>query len=234
MTRPPLEEVEGELRLHPVAGSGIRNLADQARERLEELIVTLQLTPGSLWLEADLCEKLDIGRTPVREALQRLQREHLVEVIPRVGIRISEINVENQLLLLEVRRELERLVSVSAARRATDQERAQCLAMAKTLLGMVDSELVDFLRYHYRVKHFVTEMARNPYLSRMLLPLHAISRRFYYLHHRRTQDVPVAGKYHARVLRAVSEGDEEAAAKASDRLMDYTVRITRKVIDDGR
>jgi len=206
------------------------NLADQALVQLEELIVTLELAPGTAWSEADLCQRLQIGRTPVREALQRLENEHLVEIVPRFGIRIVETNVEDQLLLLEVRRELERLVATRAARRATEDERAQCYKMADELIAMLERGVVEFLRYHYRVKRYVTSIARNHYAERALLPFHAISRRFYYLHYLHTRDMPLAAENHARVLRAVAKGDEAAAAVASDGLMDYAVEITRAVI----
>lgn len=206
------------------------DLADQALTQLEELIVTLKLAPGTLWSEADLCERLHIGRTPVREALQRLQNEHLVAIIPRHGVRIVATNVEDQLLLLEVRRELERLVATRAARRGTEAEREQCFKMADTLVAKLEHGVVEFLRYHYQVKRFITEMARNPYAARAILPFHAISRRFYYLHHLHTKDMPLAAEHHVRVIRAVAQSDETAAAAASDALMDYAVAITRAVI----
>ena len=84
-----------------------RSLSDQAYEGLEEMIVTLRLEAGAVLSEAELSEKLGIGRTPIREALQRLAREGLVLILPRKGILVSEINPGKQLLLLEVRRELE-------------------------------------------------------------------------------------------------------------------------------
>ncbi|RBH48293.1 GntR family transcriptional regulator, partial [Pseudomonas sp. MWU13-2860] len=61
-------------------------LAEQAHQKLEELIVTLELALGSVWSEASLAEKLNTGRTPVREALQRFAASHLVQVVPRHGI----------------------------------------------------------------------------------------------------------------------------------------------------
>ena len=66
---------------HPQPGvpsAPLQGLSDQARTRLEEMIVSLELPPGSIWSEADLSAKLGIGRTPVREALQRLESDHLV------------------------------------------------------------------------------------------------------------------------------------------------------------
>ena len=79
------------------------SLTDRAYGALEELIVTLKLPPGSAVSEAELSERLRIGRTPIREALQRLARERLVTILPRRGIIVSEINMRSQLRLLEVR-----------------------------------------------------------------------------------------------------------------------------------
>src|SRR4051812_45652653 len=101
------------------------SLTEKAYRQVEELIVTLQIAPGTVVSEAQLSERLEIGRTPIREALQRLARERLVVVLPRRGIMVSEINVRTQLRLLEVRRELERLIARQAARRASDPQRAE-------------------------------------------------------------------------------------------------------------
>src|SRR5687767_1581994 len=81
------------------------SLTDRAYTEIEELIVTLQLAPGSVLSEQMLSERLAIGRTPIREALQRLAREGLVMILPRRGVMVSAIDVKSQLRLLEVRRE---------------------------------------------------------------------------------------------------------------------------------
>src|ERR1035437_6046801 len=112
------------------AGEAGISLTDRAYSHLEEMIVTLQLPPGSAVSETALSQRLGIGRTPIREALQRLARERLVTILPRRGIIVSEINVKSQLRLLEVRRKVERLGAKSAARRATPEERARFLELA--------------------------------------------------------------------------------------------------------
>ena len=88
-------------------------LTDRAYRELEEMIVTLQLLPGTVLSEQALALRLKIGRTPIREALQRLARDGLVVIMPRRGIMVSEINLKLHLRLLEVRRELERLMASS-------------------------------------------------------------------------------------------------------------------------
>jgi DNA-binding GntR family transcriptional regulator len=106
----------------------------QAYRRLEEKIVTMALAPGTLLSESELAAQLGLGRTPVREALQRLATEHLVEIMPRRGIRVSVIDIRQQLRLLEVRRELEKLNAALAAGRASDDNRQQFRALAQNMV----------------------------------------------------------------------------------------------------
>src|SRR5690242_3930092 len=98
------------------------SLTERAYRELEERIVTLQLPPGTVVSEGSLSDKLGIGRTPIREALQRLARERLVVIMPRRGIVVAEENIKTQLRLIELRREIERLLAGLAARRATPEQ----------------------------------------------------------------------------------------------------------------
>lgn len=94
-----------------------QSLTDQAYAALEEDVVTLALEPGQVLSESARATSPGIGRTPVREALQRLAREGLIMVLPRRGIMVSHIDVRKQLELLRVRRELERLIAELSAQR---------------------------------------------------------------------------------------------------------------------
>src|ERR1700722_8974898 len=109
-------------------------LTDRAYRKLEEMIVTLQLSAGTVLSEQVLAVRLKIGRTPIREALQRLARDGLVVIMPRRGIMVSEINLRLQLRLLEVRRELERLMASLAAERASPEERQEFAEVADAML----------------------------------------------------------------------------------------------------
>ncbi len=166
----------------------------------------------------------------MREALQRLETEYLVKILPRLGVQITEINVTQQLLLLEVRRVLERLIAQNAARRATPEEREQLLRMADTLEAMVDADVLKFLRYHYEIKRYIAQCARNPFAANAIAPSHAMSRRFYFLHYRHAHDLPVAAKHHADVIRAIALGEEARAGSAADALMDYVEQLTRATV----
>ncbi|MGA7323119.1 MAG: GntR family transcriptional regulator [Rhodomicrobium sp.] len=212
--------------------SGELRLGDKAYATLEELIVTGQLAPGSLWSEAALSEKTGIGRTPVREALQRLSADHLVLLMRRYGIKITEIDVPKQLLVLETRRELERLVSVCAARRASDEERKLILDQARALKSVGrKKDVIGYLRHHFAAKKYAAACSRNPFAARALSPLHALSRRFYFFHRESFGNLPELGELHANLAEAIGMGKADDAANASDRMMDYAFAFTREIFD---
>jgi DNA-binding GntR family transcriptional regulator len=207
------------------------SLTDQAYSRLEELIVTLQLTPGEVVSEATLAERLRIGRTPIREALHRLARERLVIILPRRGIIVSEINVGAQLRLLEVRREIERLIARSAAERASAAERTQFQALAKAFeaAARTDDETA-FMRTDRAFNDLSLVAARNEYATGAMTLMHSLSRRFWFIHYRQAADMALAAKLHAAVARAIAKGNGIAAATASDRLVDYIEAFTRSTV----
>ena len=83
------------------------SLADQAYYRIRDLIVSLELAPGSIVSERELMERLGLGRTPIREALRTLANERLVEIFPRRGVLVAGVNAGDLAGLSEVRRLLE-------------------------------------------------------------------------------------------------------------------------------
>ncbi|TCW85127.1 GntR family transcriptional regulator [Burkholderia sp. SRS-46] len=204
------------------------SLAEQAHQKLEELIVTLELAPGSVWSEASLADKLNTGRTPVREAAQRLAASHLLQIVPRHGIMITVPNIQDQLLVLETRRELERLIARRAARRALPDEREQMRNAAEKLDAAGESrDVLAYLRSVYAANQLMAQLARNRFAVEAIAPLHALSRRFYFMHHMHLNDLPIASLQHARVARAIADGDEQKAVATSDMMMDYIDMITR-------
>lgn len=144
-------------------------LTEQAYKKMEELIVTLQLSPGEVLSEASLTERLGIGRTPIREALHRLALEGLVVILPRRGIFVSEVNVRSQLELLRVRREIERLMVRLAAARATALEHEQFLYIADAMVKTSDTnDDVEFMRLDQELNSLVSSTCRNEYARKSM------------------------------------------------------------------
>ncbi|MGO9134552.1 MAG: GntR family transcriptional regulator [Methylovirgula sp.] len=208
------------------------SLTDQAYSQLEEMITTLKLAPGTVLSEQALAKELGIGRTPVREALQRLGRDGLVVVLPRRGILVSEINLRSQLRLLETRRVLENLVAKLAAERATEEELAVFADIARSMrLAAQQSDDLAFMRLDRSFNDLVAKAARNEFALRSLGSLSALSRRFWYQHYKEAADLPLCANLHAAVCEAIAARDQAAAAQTSDKLMDYIESFARRTLD---
>jgi len=203
-----------------------KTLRAQAYERLEELIVTQKVKPGSSVTEEDLVQLTGIGRTPVREALQRLAREGLVSIRPRAAIVVLEMTHSRQLELLEARAALQEQTVRLAARRADVDQRAKMLQLAKAVedaAAIGDGEL--YLRISRDIHSSLCEAARNEFLQRFMGSLYTLSRQFSFTHLREV-DIPQAAGMHAAILRAVAARNEAGAAEASQRMMAFLLEFT--------
>ena len=206
-------------------------LTEQAYRLIEEQIVTLRLKPGDVISEQILSATFKIGRTPIREALQRLAREGLITILPRKGILVSDINPRNQLLVLEVRREIERLLSRAGAERANQQQRDRFTEIAQGMDRAAKSiDDIAFMRLDRELNRLMIEAAHNDYAARSMKLLQGLSRRFWYMHYRDAADLPLCARLHANQARAIAQGNGEAAARATDKLMDYVENFTRATV----
>ena len=213
------------------ASVSAETLTERAYRALEEEIVTLRLKPSQVLSEQMLSATFKIGRTPIREALQRLAREGLVAILPRKGILVSDINPRNQLLVLEVRRELERLLSRAGAERATNEQREQLRDIARGMdRASKANDDIAFMRLDREFNRLMIEAGHNDYAARSMRLLQGLSRRFWYMHYREAADLPLCARLHANQARAIAQGDGDAAARASDKLMDYVEDFTRRTV----
>ena len=178
-----------------------------------------------------LSKRLGIGRTPIREALQRLARERLVNILPRRGIVVSEINLNTQLRVIEVRRELERLLARAAARRATPEQRSRFREIAEAMeIAARTNDDIAFMRLDRDFNALVLDAARNEFACSAMMLINGLSRRFWYMNHKRAADLPLTARLHAEVARAIADGREMDAATASDKLIDYIEEFARATI----
>lgn len=206
-------------------------LTDKAYTQLEELIVTLQLPPGTVLSEFTLAERLAIGRTPIREALQRLSRDGLVNILPRRGVLVTDIDLRAQLRLLEVRYVLDRLMAGAAAERATDAERAQFTRIARGMRrAAAEEDHISFMRLDQQFNTLVSVAARNEFASRSIKLMNGLSRRFWYQHYREAADLPMTARLHAEVAEAIAARAADKAGAASDKLVRYIDSFARSTL----
>ncbi len=202
------------------------SLRSQAYELLQEWIVTQVLKPNTTVTEEELAERSGIGRTPIREALQRLARDGLLSIRPRSSIVILDMTPARQVQLLEARASLQEQTVRLAARRADPDERARMLLLASAVeeaARIGDGEL--YLRIARDIHHALCAAARNEFLQEFMGSLYTLSRQFSFTHLRNV-DIPRASATHAGILRAVAARDEEAAARASQAMMDFLYDFT--------
>jgi DNA-binding GntR family transcriptional regulator len=191
------------------------------------MIVTLVLSPGAILTEGELIEKTGLGRTPMREALQRLSDVGLIDIIPRQGTKVTEINVGGSTASARGARELERLIAVSAARRRTAEQSELLSEMAVEMRrAAATDDYLLFLRVDRAFNQCVAESAANRHLVKAITPIHALARRFWYKYYR-PYDLPIAAIGHAEIMEAIVVADAAAAAAASDKLLDYVIAFTR-------
>jgi DNA-binding GntR family transcriptional regulator len=210
----------------------VLSLTEKAYRELEERIVTLVLEPGEVLSEARLSRSLGIGRTPVREALQRLAREGLVLVLPRRGVLVSEFNVQSHLRMLEVRRELENLMARCAAARSSDVERGRFRELGQEMRQAASAgDDLGFMRLDLEFNQRVASASRNEFAVKALALMAGLSRRFWFMHNRRSEDLRATADAHARVAGAIAAADPPGARRESDRLMDHIEAITRAAVD---
>lgn len=206
------------------------SLTEKAYRLVEEMIVTLKLEPGKIFSENELSQTINIGRTPLREALQRLANEGLVRVMPRRGMMITEINPAEHFSLLETRRIIDRLIANRAAQRATPEQRAQFKDYSREMLEAAEANNVDrFLRLDKMCDLDMGMASKNKFAARAAMPLHALCRRFWYAH-QNIGDLKSSARNHSILLHAVAEGQSEKAVSASDTLMDYLEEFTREAL----
>jgi DNA-binding GntR family transcriptional regulator len=214
------------------AAAARESLSEVAYRAIEEMIVTRQLKPGSMISENQLSEQLGCGRTPIREALQRLKFEGFVEIHARRGVLVAPIDVVKQLELLEVRRPLECLVVRLAAVRALDRERAEMAALAKEIrAAAVATAAVRYLHATHAIHEAVSRAAHNSVLAGSIGVIHSLSRRFWYAFSEDTGGFPENSEIHAATLMAIIAGDADTAAASADRLIDHLEQLTRSALE---
>ena len=198
--------------LPSLSGNEPESLGEQAYITLREKIVRLDFAPGDVLREDELRETTGLGRTPIREALQRLQREHFVTVIPRRGMFVSGIEVNELSMLFETRAVLEPYTARLAALRGTPEQWDDMEAtLERTADPSLDDE--DQLALDRRCHEIIWAASGNRFLLDTLDMLYAQSDRLWHLYLAEVADMQHAVDEHQAILAALrdSDGDEVAS-----------------------
>ncbi|MAC81375.1 MAG: hypothetical protein CML66_25325 [Rhodobacteraceae bacterium] len=225
-----------ELILPDLDDDRVGNQVDLAYERIEDMIVMLEMAPEARVIESALVKQLDIGRTPIREALLRLAADGLLIATPRKGMTVRGISFSLQMKVFETRRALEMVLIPAAARRRTrDQGETlrQVVQQFRDLSGRDDNR--ELLRLDRHFIRLLIAFSGNPFLGQ-ILPLYSLSRRFWWAHHElyltQYRDETLTD-FHIEIGDAVASGDETLAREKAEAFLayveDYTVYLGREL-----
>ncbi len=187
------------------------SLAEHAYDEIRRMIIRLDLAPGDVVREADLEETLDMSRTPIREALQRLARDHFVTVIPRRGMFVSAIDIDELAMLYETRAIMEPYAARLATKRGTEADWAEMAeVLAETKLP--DKRPTELLELDRQCHEIIWRASGNRFLTATLDMLYAQSDRLWHIYLADVADMGHAVDEHAAIHHALQSRDGESAA----------------------
>ncbi len=218
------------LHVHQPEAADARSLSDRAYYRIRELIVSLELPPGSLISERELMGRLELGRTPVREALRALSRESLVEVYPRRGMFVSTVDVGDLAGLSEVRAVLESNAARLAAERATAADRAETEALLAELEEAIELDERALIDLDQRIHRHVYRCAHNPFLEETLNEYYVLTLRIWFLALEKVVRLESAVREHRELLAAIRDRDPAMAESAMRRHVTGFEQAIRRVL----
>ncbi|MFI1337965.1 GntR family transcriptional regulator [Streptomyces sp. NPDC020845] len=191
------------------------SLAERAYRAIRDRLVMLEIRPGAPINEDQLAQSLGVGRTPVREALKRLQYERLIATYPRRGTFATDVNITDLAHISEVRQELEPLAASQAARRATATDRAALTAVRRELESVDPrrQDAAELMHLDLSVHRAVYAATHNPYLEDTLVRHDNLATRIWCLFIDRLSDMAGHVAEHGPLIDAIVTGDPDQAAQ---------------------
>jgi DNA-binding GntR family transcriptional regulator len=202
----------GARRLTPSGRSRALNQAEIAYERLKAAIVTLTIPPNTPLNEAIVCEELGLGRTPVHQACHRLALEGLVQIVPRKGILVPPLSMDDFFDLAAARRVNEAACAALAAERISDVELEELATIVTASRRMAREDLGSLITTDQRFHEIIATASRNRVFAPFLKNLNDRSARFWALSISNDAHRAEIVEEHARIVSALQRRDPDLAA----------------------
>jgi len=206
-----------------------RTHSQQAYTCIKQKIISLQLPPGDVINEAALQNELQLGRTPIREALKQLSLEKLVNIVPRRGMFVTDIKITDLQRLFEVRIVLESLAVQLAMQHGTAaqwQEMQQVLDDLPAEGATAVNKNNHLIAVDEKCHQLIYTATHNEFLQDTLTTMYALSLRLWYFFLAKIGDMEGAVMEHQHILDALQSGDSEEAV----RLMEGHIRTFQEEI----
>ncbi len=201
------------------------SLAVVAYDRIEDLIVHCRVAPGASMTTSALQDLVQLGRTPVHQAVRRLAAETLIRIRPRDGLQISPIDLQRDRRLLQLRREMDRFVAELATEKLDANQRNRLLRLGAVFRERRRAmDVAEFNTYDRQLDAILLDAAAEPFLDRTLRPLHTIFRRVGHVHLTHLGGATGLSRTidrHLALVVAVVDRNTRGAKVASDALIDF-------------
>lgn len=203
-------------------------LSDTVFQTLRDRIVAQEYKPGTMLSEKELCREFSVSRTPLREAIRKLEEMKLVNVVPRFGTYVSEININEIKCAYEVRLKLEHLAAELAAQRANSEQLERLEKMLREAEAFAEDpahgEMSD---WDNRFHDIICEMAENPVLADMIFKLRLTCSRLWTSRLRESLPVKEMVRQGRELYEAMKRGDSESAAEYMVKHVQFSIDCLR-------
>jgi len=205
------------------------SLAERAYLAIRDQLIMLDIQPGEPLDDDQLAKSLGVGRTPVREALKRLEVDRLVVSFPRRGTFATGMDIADLAHISEIRVQLEPLAARRAAERAAGPTRAQLEKLAARIeaLDLLQLDRTEVMRWDLGVHRAIYRAANNPHLQDVLIRYDNLATRIHcmFLDRLSTVDMNVVAE-HVALLRTIAAGD---ADRADDLAREHVLGFERAI-----
>ncbi|MFK4765298.1 GntR family transcriptional regulator [Desulfobaculum sp. SPO524] len=201
-----------------------------ARLEIERKLVFGEIDVSVLYSENKLSQMLGLGRTPVREALQKLEQEHLLKIHPRKGVEFLAITPKQQIQLLEVRKQIEPICLKFAIMRGTVQQKKQMLRLGEAIVESTERNDEEGLLHCLQDIHsLIADATGNPYFHHTMEQVQSLSRRFWFANKEKSDNMK-GSLLHRSIMQAVAYGNEEEALHYSRKLLEHLTEAAYRSI----
>lgn len=208
-----------------------RPLREIVYEQLKMQIMTGKITPGTRMMEVELAEEMGVSRTPVREAIRKLEKESLVTIEPRKGAYASEISVKDMVDTLEVRQDLEGLAAALATERMSQEQLKELNEISqKYSRAIKENDTEKIIQYDEMFHKYIVSCSGNKTLIQISKTVQELALRFRYLYYddfSRYENMPVE---HKQIIDAITGGDGNKARLTAD---NHVKKLKEFVIEEG-
>ncbi len=213
--------------MNPAEHTQIRD-SDRIEIELRKKILSLEIEPGLAISEANLIKRYGWGRTPLREAFQRLSEQSLLQIIPRHGIVVTPLSVFDFIEVMEAMSMVIGPAASLACKRLTDAELDQLdQSLDRSRNASANADYITVAEQDFEFHQILAVATGNRYLSRHLLHLHQVATRFNLASWKRDSNAKFSIEEHERIINAFHHHDE---VEAQTVMMEHITNARKRIM----